>query len=138
MWGLLAENYGDKKIIKLRGKIPVPEYLVDIFPSVVGGYACYLGEGPTLFPNPKRIYKIWKVTFHGCIRMSGGNQIAACLLATAVTGVSMIPKYKFHGKLVTIAQAFIRMAYSAVKPIDEVIEDVEFIQFIARGGYAQL
>ena len=43
-----------------------------------------------------------------------------------------------YGKLVTIAQAFIRMAYSAVKPIDEVIEDVEFIQFIARGGYAQL
>ena len=137
LWGLLSDNYGDKKIMQLCEMVSIPEYLVNIFPSLVGGYACYMGEG-ALFPNPKKILKIWKITFYGCLRMSGGNQIAACILATAVTGVSLFPKYTFHGQLVTGAHAFIRMAYSTVKGIDEVIEDAEFIKFLGKGGYAQL
>lgn len=138
LWGILYDNHGGSRIVQLCEKLPAPEYLIDNFPSFVGGYACYIGEGPTLFPNPKRIFKIWRITFRGCLHMSGGNQIASCLLATVVTGVSLFPRYKFHSKLIVSAQAFIRMAYSAVKPIDKVIEDAEFVQFILKDGYGQI
>lgn len=137
LWGMLSDNYSDSKVIKLCLKVSAPEYIVDIFPSLVGGYACYMGEG-ALFPSPIKILKIWKVTFKGCIRMSGGNQIASCLLATAVTSVSLFPKYAFHGQLVAGSHAFIRMAYSTVKEIDEVLEDAEFIKFLGNRGYGTL
>lgn len=96
-----------------------------------------MGKG-ALFPSPIKILKIWKITFKGCMHMSGGNQIASCLLATAVTSVSLFPKYAFHSQLVAGSHAFIRMAYSTIKGIDEVIEDAELIKFLGNEGYALL
>ena len=81
---------------------------------------------------------MWKITFHGCLRMSGGNQIASCLLATVVTGISLFSKYKFHKQLVQVSHVFIRMAYSTVKGINGVLQDAEFIDFLGKGGYGQL
>ena len=137
LWGILSDNYGNLKLTKLCEKLQIPEYFIDIFPYATGSYACYMGEG-ALFPSPKKIFKIWKITFHGCLRMSGGNQIVSCLLATVVTGASLFPRYKFHKKLVQIAHVFIRMAYTTVKPIDEILKDAEFIDFLGGLGYGQL
>lgn len=96
LWGIVVNKYSDRKIIKLCARIAPSKEILDKTLSLVGSYFWYSNDEGVLISTPLIIFRIWRVTFKGCLRMSGGNQIVSCPMAIVVTTISLFPSYEHH------------------------------------------
>jgi len=95
--------------------------IIDKIPFIAAGWFTHIKDG-SLKVTPFMLFKIWKETYKGCIKLSNGSIIVSCSAATIGIILSLCPWYNRRNEFIVLTQVFIKFAHTSITELKDTID----------------